>query len=64
MQERALPTWNTSYHEYAVERGLDYVAFVLDGRIHIIVYYIYIHIFMDKMRKTTAFFEPLLYFLH
>lgn len=34
-QERALPTWNTTYHEYAVERGLDYVAFILDGKVQL-----------------------------
>ena len=34
-QERALPTWNTTFHEYAVERGLDYVAFILDGKVQL-----------------------------
>jgi len=27
----ALPTWNVEFHEYALERTLDYVAFVYDG---------------------------------
>ena len=31
----ALPTWNTSYHEYAVERGRHHVAFVLDGKVQV-----------------------------
>lgn len=30
-----MPTWNTSFHEYAVERGIDYVAFVLDGEVQL-----------------------------
>ena len=32
---KALPDWNTAFHEYAVERGLHHVAFVLDGQVMI-----------------------------
>mmetsp|Transcript_7591 Transcript_7591/g.16317 ORF Transcript_7591/g.16317 Transcript_7591/m.16317 type:complete len:287 (-) Transcript_7591:40-900(-) len=32
---KQLPTWNSEYHEYAVERGLDHVAFVVDGEVRI-----------------------------